>query len=100
MVNHLLEMRQLISFSALRLCVPTDPSSIPLLSLPPYIITSLLPLLRTHFQVPYPASPLLATHTKTPGVWGYSSHFGSPRATCAKGARHSPLLFWLGDYDE
>ena len=25
----------------------------------------------------YPASPLLATLTKTPGVWGYSSRFGT-----------------------
>src|SRR6266481_947216 len=27
-------------------------------------------ILRTLFQVPYPPSPLLATLTKTPGVWG------------------------------
>ncbi len=27
-------------------------------------------ILRTHFQVPYPATPLFATLTKTPGVWG------------------------------
>jgi len=36
------------------------------------------PIFRTLFQVPYPASPLFATLTKTTGVWGYSSHFGSP----------------------
>ena len=34
-------------------------------------------ILRTHFQVPYPATPLFATLTKTPGVWGYSSLFGT-----------------------
>jgi hypothetical protein len=34
-------------------------------------------ILRTLFQVPYPVSPLFATLTKTPGVWGYSSHFGT-----------------------
>ncbi len=37
------------------------------------------PIFRTLFQVPYPVSPLVATHTKTPGVWGYSSHFGTRR---------------------
>ena len=61
MVNHLLETRHPLSSSAVRLCVSVcDPSSI----------------LRTHFQVPYPASPLLAcppwraTLTKTPGGMG------------------------------
>src|SRR2546427_2620666 len=60
MVNLLLQTSHSISSSALCLCgsVPS-PSSI----------------LRTHFQVPYPVSPLLATLTKTLGVWGYSSHF-------------------------
>ncbi len=38
--------------------------------------------LPTLFQVPYPVTPLLATLTKTPGVWGYSSYSGT---------RHSPL---------
>src|SRR6266446_1617902 len=28
-------------------------------------------------KFPYPVSPLLATLPKTPGVWGYSSHFGT-----------------------
>jgi hypothetical protein len=37
------------------------------------------PEFRTLFQVPYPASPFPATLTKTPGVWGYSSHFGTCR---------------------
>src|SRR5258708_1803435 len=62
MVNHLLETSHPLSSFALRLCLSVaDPSSI----------------LRTHFQVPYPASPLFATLTKTAGVWGYSSHFGT-----------------------
>src|SRR5882724_8060648 len=34
-------------------------------------------ILRTHFQVPYPASPLLATLTKTAGVYRDSSQFGT-----------------------
>src|SRR5260370_26107334 len=34
-------------------------------------------ILRTLFQVPYPLSPAFATLTKTAGVWGYSSHFGT-----------------------
>src|SRR6266852_8192747 len=55
MVNHLLETSHLFSSSALRLAVSVaDPSSI----------------LRTHFQVPYPVSPLLATLTKTAGGVG------------------------------
>src|SRR5713101_2560348 len=69
MVNHLLETSHPLSSSALRLCVSVaDPSSI----------------LRIHFQVPYPLSPLFATLTKTPGVWGYSSHFGT-RCAQSKG---------------
>jgi hypothetical protein len=39
-----------------------------------YPSVSLSPIFRTLFQVPYPASPLFATLTKTAGVWGYSSH--------------------------
>src|SRR5260370_23204711 len=39
----------------------------------------LSPIFSTLFQVPYPASRLFATLTKTPGVWGYSSHFGTWR---------------------
>ena len=66
MVNRLLETSHPPSSFALHLCGSVaDATSI----------------LRTHFQVPYPLSPLFATLTKTPGVWGYSSHFGtsSPR---------------------
>jgi hypothetical protein len=40
-------------------------------------LTPLPSILRTLFQVPYPASPAFATLTKTPGVWGYSSHSGT-----------------------
>src|SRR5882757_5419467 len=39
------------------------------------------PIFRTLFQVPYPVSSLLATLTKTPAVWGYSSHSGTHRPT-------------------
>src|SRR5260370_30529322 len=78
MVNHLLQTSPPISSSALSLCGSVaDPSSI----------------LRTHFQVPYPVNPLLATLTKTPGVWGYSFHFGSPGKTWAKGTRTSFYSF-------
>src|SRR5712664_588934 len=40
----------------------------------PYLTTSIFRIL---FQVPYTLTPFLATLTKTPGVWGYSSHFGT-----------------------
>jgi len=36
------------------------------------------PIFRTLFQVPYPATPLFATLTKKTGVWGHSSHSGTP----------------------
>ncbi len=56
-------------------------------------------ILRTFFQVPYPATPLFATLTKTPGVYGYSSHFGTT-PTPSKSARirmlSSALLLALG----
>ena len=44
---------------------------------PPYSFASPPPVLRTRFQVPYPVSPLFVTLTKTSGVGGYSSHFGT-----------------------
>src|SRR5258707_11056964 len=47
------------------------------LSSPRRLLLSLPPILRILFQVPYPVSPAFATLTKTPGVWGYSSHFGT-----------------------
>ena len=62
MVNHLLETSHPLSSSALRPRVSVADSS---------------SILRTHFQVPYPATPLFATLTKTPGVYGYSSRFGT-----------------------
>src|SRR5260370_9584694 len=78
MVNHLLQTSHPISSSALSLCGSVaDPSSI----------------LRTHFQVPYPVNPLLATLTKTAGVWGYSFQCGSPGKTWAKGTRTSFYSF-------
>ena len=49
-----------------------------------YPLASLSPIFRIFFQVPYPASPLFATLTKTPGVSGYSSHFGTARAGCLR----------------
>src|SRR6266852_5546788 len=65
MVNQVLETSRLPSSPAPCLCVSVAaPSSI----------------LRTLFQVPYPATPSFATLTKTAGVWGYSSHFGPSRA--------------------
>jgi len=60
MVNHLLETSHPVSFSAPCICVSVADSS---------------SILRTHFQVPYPVSPFLATLAKTPGVCGYSSPF-------------------------
>jgi len=50
--------------------------------LPPF---PLPPILRTLFQVPYPVSPAFATLAKTPGVCGYSSHFG--KACAVTGTR-------------
>jgi hypothetical protein len=92
MVNHLLETSHPVSFSAPCICLSVAaPSSI----------------LRTHFQVPYPATPLFATLTKTAGVWAYSSHFETTYTycvipECSEGSafsfsplvtRHSPLSF-------
>jgi len=37
------------------------------------------PILRTLFQVPYAATPLFATLTKTAGMYTNNSHSGSPR---------------------
>ncbi len=51
--------------------------TLPILCHPP---VSVHPIFRRLFQVPYPVSPLFATLTKTPGVWGYSSHFGTARS--------------------
>src|SRR2546422_6630521 len=43
------------------------------------------PIFRTFFQLRHPASPLFAILTKTPGVWGYSSHFGTAQAVLPTG---------------
>src|SRR5712664_2611344 len=50
----------------------------------------LSPIFRTLFQVPYPVSPVFATLTKTPGTWGYSSHFGTGRYVDALTRRRLP----------
>src|SRR5713226_5039762 len=52
----------------------------------------LSPILRTLFQVPYPVSPAFATLTKTPGVWGYSFHFGARRLPVTS---HTTLLCFV-----
>src|SRR6267378_8417482 len=54
---------------------------------------SVPPILRTLFQVPYPISPLLATLAKTPGVWGYSSHFGTCRRADISTCTRFPIPF-------
>src|SRR6266436_10402845 len=57
-------------------------------------------IFRTLFQVRYPASPFLATLTQTPGVWVYSSHFGTapaPSFVCASYPLLScpPILYFF-----
>src|SRR6266446_5542640 len=49
---------------------------LPIFSLHP---TLLRPVLRIHFQVPHPVSPVFATLTKTAGVCTNNSHSGSSR---------------------
>ncbi len=58
MVNQVLETSHPLSSATLRLCAPPS-------------------ILRTHFQVPYPATPLFATLTKTAGVCTNNSHSGT-----------------------
>ena len=53
----------------------------------------LSPVFRTLFQVPYPTSPVFAALTKTPGVWGHSSHFGTCRRADVSMCRHFPIPF-------
>src|SRR5258708_27133153 len=52
----------------------------------------LSPVFRTFFQVPYPATPLFATLTKTAGVCSNNSHSGtsSPRAS-PMATHHTPF---------
>ena len=52
----------------------------------------LSPIFRTHFQVPYPATLLFATLTKTAGVWGDSSRFGKCGSADARTLRCASLL--------
>src|SRR5260370_20788250 len=49
-------------------------------SVPRCLVAGQSSVFRTLFQVRYSAAPLFATLTKTPGVWGYSSHFGTSPA--------------------
>jgi len=58
-----------------------------------FLALPLSPILRTLFQVSYPVSPAFATLTKTPGVWGYSSHFGKPPESIAIRSRFLFKLF-------
>jgi hypothetical protein len=53
-------------------------------------------ILRTLFQVPYHTTPLFATLTKTPGVWGYSSHFGTLRASSTFRRSDAPFASRMG----
>ena len=65
---------------------------VPLCSLADFLVIFQMPAIvlsgRTTRQVPYPGlSPLFATLTKTPGVGGYSSHFGThPFASWRQGS--------------
>ncbi len=59
--------------------------------LPSYRPVLPLPILRTLFQVPYPVSPLLATLTKTPGVYTQSSQFGTHCSPLATGSERGRL---------
>ena len=47
----------------------------------------ILPSSVTLFQVPYPASPAFATLTKTAGVWGYPSYFGTTLTLSSRASR-------------
>src|SRR5258708_34674423 len=47
------------------------------------------------FHFPYPVSPLLATHTKSAGVWPNSSHSGTLRPQFALPAVFKFFLFTL-----
>src|SRR2546430_13310379 len=50
------------------------------------------PVFRTHFQVPYPVSPLFATLTKTAGVCTNNFHSGtSSRRASPEATHYTPL---------
>src|SRR5713226_3205722 len=73
---------------------PLPLTSFLLSSILPYIITSLLPLFRIFFQVPYPVTLLFATLTKTAGVYTNNSHSGTSRLTPKRNSHESlKLLF-------
>jgi len=77
MVNHLLQTSHPFSSSVLRFCVSApSPSSI----------------LRTHYQVPDPVSPLLAIPTRTPGGVGVFFPFRFTRNDLGEGNSHFFLL--------
>src|SRR5437899_6567519 len=61
----------------------------------PYSIFNLPPIFRILFQVPYPATPLFATLTKTTGGVGYSSHSGTRLAGAGGSTRLEKILFRL-----
>jgi hypothetical protein len=65
------------------------------LSLPRTYLCTLPPILRTLFQVPYPATPLFATLAKTAGVCTNNFHCGTRHS--ALGTRHfvQPLSFHI-----
>src|SRR5260370_37805753 len=80
MVNHLSETSHPLSSSALRLYGSVaDPSSI----------------FRTHFQVPYPASPLFVDSYENTGVYGYSSHSGTTLPVSSRASRRGICFFLL-----
>jgi len=60
-------------------CLRPQPA-VPRVEPHPGLLPSLLAIFRTLFKVPYPATPLFATLTKTAGVGIHSSHFGNSRS--------------------
>ena len=60
----------------------------------------LSPIFRIFFQVPYPATPLFATLTKTAGVYTNNSHFGSSRAQPRETLRASSTFRPFGRLSE
>ena len=61
------------------MCLRPQPA-VPRVEPHPGLLPSLLAIFRTLFKVPYPATPLFATLTKTAGVGIHSSHFGNSRS--------------------
>jgi len=72
------------------------PPSRPPFTLKETYFRTLPPVFRIFFQVPYAVSPLLATLTKTAGVYPLSSHSGTRQSSLA--TRHFPpvpLTTWV-----